>query len=46
VYFRIPEIEADFTYFEEVIIPELEEQVLIWIGRYLQNFGPQDERGD
>jgi hypothetical protein len=46
VYFRIPEIEADFTYFEEVIIPELEEQVLIWIGRYLQNYGPQDERGD
>jgi len=38
VYFRIPEIEADFTYFEEVIIPELEEQVLIWIGRYLQEY--------
>jgi len=29
-----------------VIIPELEEQVLIWIGRYLQASGPPDERGE
>ena len=39
MYFTVAEIEADFTYFEAVIIPELEEQVLIWIGRYLQSSG-------
>ena len=34
-YFRLEELEADFKYFERTIIPELEEEVLTLIGKYL-----------
>ena len=50
-YFRLDELEADFKYFEEKIIPELEEEVLTLIGQYLnaqkeENYGRDQDRND
>jgi hypothetical protein len=43
-YFLVSEIEADFFFFEKQIIPQLEESVMVQIGKYIRN-GYEDDLG-